>query len=105
MLKPGENQEPLPTRPGRQVERKPYEGAVQFRKGHTRVTVRIVDISTHGARLSAIHLLRKGDTFWLKLPQLEPQEATVAWADEFIVGCRFVRPLHPAVLETIVRSR
>lgn len=105
MLNRNENQESLPTRLGRQVERRSYEGAVQFRKGHTRVMVKIVDISTHGARLSAVHLLRQGDTFWLKLPLLEPQEATVAWVDEFIVGCRFVRPLHPSVLETIVRSR
>lgn len=105
MLNRSENEDPLPTRPGRQVERKPYEGAVQFRKGHTRAMVRIVDISTHGVRLSAVHLLREGDTFWLKLPLLEPQEATVAWTDQFIVGCRFVRPLHPSVLETIVRNR
>ena len=105
MLNRNEKHDPLPTRLDRQVERKPYEGAVQFRKGHTRVTVKIVDLSTHGARLSAVHLLREGDTFWLKLPLLEPQEATVAWADEFIIGCRFAKPLHPSVLEMIVRNR
>ena len=105
MLNLNDTPETQPMRPGRQVERKPYEGAVQFRKGHTRVTVKIVDISTHGARLSAVHLLREGDTFWLKLPLLEPQEATVAWADEFIIGCRFAKPLHPSVLEMIVRNR
>lgn len=105
MLNRCKKEKPLPTGLRRQVERHPYEGAVQFRKGHTRAVVKIDDISTHGARLSAVHLLRRGDTFWLKLPLLEPQEATVAWADEFIVGCRFVRPLHPSVLEMIVRNR
>lgn len=105
MLNASDNHDPSPTRLGRQVERRHYEGAVQFRKGHTRATVKIVDISTHGARLSAVHLLRQGDTFWLKLPLLEPQEATVAWVNEFIVGCRFVKPLHPSVLEAIVRNR
>lgn len=105
MLEPSNNQAPTPARPLRQVERSTYEGALQFRKGHTRATVKIIDISTHGARLSAVHLLHKGDTFWLKLPMLEPQEALVAWSDEFTVGCRFVQPLHPSVLELVLRGR
>lgn len=88
----------------RQAERVPFSAAVQFRKGHTRATVKIVDISPSGARLSAVHVLRNGDTFWIKLPMLEPQEAKVVWADEFIVGCQFLRPLHPSIFENILRA-
>jgi hypothetical protein len=90
-------------KPARRSERLAFNAAVQFRKGHTRATVKIVDISTHGARLSAVHVLRHGDTFWIKLPLLEPKEATVVWADEFIIGCRFAQPLHPSVLENLLR--
>lgn len=91
-------------RPLRTVDRVPFTAIVQFRKGQTRVTVRILDISTHGARLSAVHHLRGGETFWLKLPLLEPQEAVAVWSNEFIVGCKFVKPLQPYVLDNILRS-
>ena len=52
----------------RRGEREPFHAIVQFRKGHARASVKIVDISIGGARLSAVHILRHGDTFWLKLP-------------------------------------
>jgi hypothetical protein len=39
------------------------------------------------------------------VPDLEPQQAKVVWADEFIVGCQFARPLHPSVLESILAGR
>lgn len=104
MIEVSEEQGGEAPRPPRKAERVPFNAAVQFRKGHTRATVKIVDISPHGARLSAVHVLRNGDTFWIKLPSLEPQEATVVWADEFIVGCEFAHPLHPSVFEAMVRS-
>lgn len=85
----------------RQARRVSLNAAVQFRKGHTRATVKIVDISTHGARLSAVHILRNGDTFWLKLPTIEPLEAKVVWASEFIVGCQFLQPIHPVIFENL----
>lgn len=91
-------------RPMRAVERMPFTATVQFRKGQVRVNVQIVDISTLGARLSAVHHLREGDTFWLKLATLAPQEAVVIWSDEFIVGCKFVQPLQPYVLDNVLRT-
>lgn len=91
-------------RPHRKAERVPFNATVQFRKGQARATVKIVDISPHGARLSAVHILRNGDVFWIKLPMLEAQEATVVWADEFIVGCEFTHPLHPSIFDNMVRN-
>ncbi len=96
-----DRQQPMMERKSNRLE---FHAEVQFRKGRTRARVELVDISTHGARLSAVHVLRNGDRFWLKLPRIEPQEAMVGWSDEFIVGCRFVRPLHPSVLEDLVHS-
>jgi hypothetical protein len=89
----------------RLAERRPLDATVQFRKGHVRAIVKILDISTHGVRIAAIHQLRVGDTCWIRVPNLEPQQAKVVWADEFIVGCAFARPLHPSVLENILEGR
>jgi len=86
------------------AERQSLDATVQFRKGTVRTSVQILDISTHGVRIAAIQLLRVGDTCWIRLPQLEPQQAKVMWSDEFIVGCQFVRPLHPSVLENILHT-
>lgn len=88
----------------RLAERRPLDATVQFRKGMVRTSVRILDISTHGVRIAAIQLLHIGDTCWIRLPQLEPQQAKVVWENEFVVGCKFTRPLHPSVLENILQS-
>lgn len=89
----------------RLAERRALNATVQFRKGTVRTNVKILDISTHGVRIAAIQLLRIGDICWIRLPELEPQQATVVWADEFVVGCKFARPLHPSVLDNILRSQ
>ncbi|CRR42926.1 MULTISPECIES: PilZ domain-containing protein [Stenotrophomonas] len=89
----------------RLAERRPLNATVQFRKGNVRTNVQILDISTHGVRIAAIQALRIGDTCWIRLPQLEPQQAKVVWVDEFVVGCQFARPLHPSVLDNILRLR
>jgi hypothetical protein len=94
-----------PGKVSRLVERRTVDVTVQFRKGIVRTNVRILDISTHGVRIAAIQSLRIGDICWIRLPELEPQQAKVMWADEFVVGCQFARPLHPSVLENILRSR
>lgn len=87
---------------GRKADRRAFDASVEFRAKNRRATVKVRDISTHGARIAAIHLLRLGDRFFFKLPLLEPIEAHVAWADEFELGCEFAHPLHPGVLETIL---
>lgn len=92
-----------PEKVSRLVERRPLNATVQFRKGTVRTNVQILDISTHGVRIAAIQLLRIGDTCWIRLPQLEPQQAKVMWSDDFVVGCQFTRPLHPSVLENILK--
>ena len=102
MTEPRDPHEPANPEPPlvRSAERVPFRATVQFRKEQTRVTVKIVDTSTHGARLSAVHHLRKGDTFWLTLPTIQ---AVAVWADEFIVGCKFAAPLNAYVLENLLR--
>lgn len=73
------------------------------RRGASGISVRVVDLSAHGFR-AATHLeLPMGADVWLRLPGLEPYHATVAWQEGHYIGCAFERPLHPAVLDMIVR--
>lgn len=88
----------------RNIERYPFAVEAQIRRGNARSMVRLLDISTTGVRLQAAHSLRQGEVFWLKLPSMEARETRVAWANQFVVGCEFVQPLHPSVLENILRS-
>jgi hypothetical protein len=89
----------------RAAERKHCEiGAAMRQRGAHGVSVQIVDLSTHGFRASTHLDLQKGADVWLKLPGLEALHARVAWMSGYLVGCAFVRPLHPAVLQMMVRK-
>ena len=92
-----------PERPGRRAERVSVElGAGLRQRGASGITVQIMDLSTDGFR-AATHLeLYPGTDVWLRLPGLEACHARVMWATGHYIGCAFVRPLHPAVLDMIV---
>lgn len=89
---------------GRQAEREHVEiGAGLRQRGASSVSAQILDLSTHGFRASTHLDLQLGADVWLKLPGLEPMHAKVAWSNSHFVGCSFERPLHPAVLQMVVR--
>ncbi len=90
---------------GRRAERVPVEFAAGLRqRGASGVSVHVMDLSTDGFR-AATHLeLPEGTDVWLRLPGLEPYHAQVMWTKGHFVGCAFVRPLHPAVVDMIVRK-
>ena len=79
-------------------------GAGLRQRGASGVTIQLLDLSTNGFR-AATHLeLEPGIDVWLRLPGLESLHARVVWQRGHMIGCEFVRPLHPAVLEMLVRS-
>jgi hypothetical protein len=79
-------------------------GAGLRQRGAHAVTIQVLDLSTHGFR-AATHLnLMEGSDVWLKMPGLESLHARVAWMNGHLMGCEFVRPLHPAVLDMVVRT-
>lgn len=92
-----------PARKGRRSERVPVDlGAGLRQRGASGVSVQIMDLSTDGFK-AATHLeLYPGTDVWLRLPGLEASHARVMWSHGHYVGCAFVRPLHPAVLDMIV---
>lgn len=87
----------------RKAERQHCEiGAGLRQRGASGVSVQIIDMSTNGFRASTHLELEAGADVWLKLPGLEALHARVKWTDGYLVGCEFVRPLHPAVLQMMV---
>jgi hypothetical protein len=90
---------------GRRAERVPVElGAGLRRRGASGVAAKVIDLSTDGFRATTSLDLETGSEVWLRLPGLEASHARVMWRDGQFVGCAFVRPLHRAVVDMIVRN-
>lgn len=73
-------------------------------RGASGVGVQVGDLSVTGFRVTTHLELEPGTDVWLRMPGIEPVHARTVWARGQQVGCEFVRPLHPAVLEMIVRK-
>lgn len=94
-----------PSRPARKSERVTVEfGAGLRQRGASGVSVQVMDLSTDGFRVATHLELAAGTDVWLRLPSLEPFHAKVMWSRGHLVGCAFERPLHPAVLDMLVRK-
>ena len=72
-----------------------------LRKG---VPVSVTDLSANGCRFETREQLAAERFVWLKLPGLEALYSRIAWATESEAGCEFDQPLHPAVVDRLVRS-
>ena len=95
---------PAPAKP-RLAERVEVSfGAALRQRGASGVSVQIADLSTTGFRVATHLELEPGTDVWLRLPGLEPCHARAVWSRGHYVGCEFLRPLHPAVLQMIVRK-
>ncbi|WP_174292130.1 PilZ domain-containing protein [Sphingomonas bacterium] len=70
--------------------------------GLARTLCKVVDISISGARLQSYSALKKGSTIWLTLPDIGQIAADVMWADDYVAGCQFHRPLDPAAFEDLL---
>lgn len=88
----------------RKATRTPVDLSAGLRqRGASGVAVRVLDLSQHGFRVLTHLELPIGSDVWLRLPGLEPCHASVAWQEGQYIGCAFERPLHPAVLDMVVR--
>lgn len=90
--------------PGRErkAERKPVRlGAGLRQSGSHKVTVNLIDLSTHGFKVETYSGLYPGTDVWITLPGLAGCHARVVWAEGTYLGCEFVNPLHPAVIDMI----
>lgn len=91
-------------RNGRLAERRHVRVPVKVRRpGETWFKSHIADLSVNGFRLQSFMRLNSGDTLWVMLPGFEGRRADVLWARGHEAGCQFDRPLHPAILDHIVK--
>jgi hypothetical protein len=79
-------------------------GAGLRQRGAHAITVQVLDLSVTGFRAATHLTLETGSDVWLKMPGLESLHARVVWMRGHLLGCEFVRPLHPAVLDMVVRT-
>lgn len=77
------------------------EGATLRERGRHAAAIVVHDLSPHGFRTEWPYQLERGTQLWLKLPGFEVWGAVVAWNRQFMLGCRFEIPLHPAVFQRI----
>jgi hypothetical protein len=64
----------------------------------------VTDVSSEGALLIVPAPIQLGTSIMLRLPLLEPIRGTIMWASNRLAGCRFNRPLHPALLRVLIAS-
>lgn len=73
------------------------------RPGETWFKSYITDVSEIGFRLKSFMKLAADDDLWIMLPGFEGRRARVLWTRAHESGCAFERPLHPAILDHIIR--
>jgi hypothetical protein len=73
--------------------------------GAGKFEVDVIDMSVSGCRLETSFTLIPGTRAWITIPGLAAIEIEVAWKDLYVYGCRFLSPLHPAVLDHIARHK
>lgn len=88
----------------RGTERRAVHIPVKVRRpGETWHSSRIADLSLTGFRLQSFMKLSSGTELWIMLPGFEGRRASVSWSRAHESGCVFERPLHPAILDHIVK--
>lgn len=91
-------------RKARAAERRHVQIGVKVRRpGETWFTSRVTDMSVTGFRLQSFMKLTVGSDLWIMLPGFEGRRARVLWTRGPESGCAFERPLHPAILDHVVR--
>jgi hypothetical protein len=73
------------------------------RGGLDRALCKVVDLSTHGARIETYSAVRRDSMIWLTLPHVGHWAARVVWASDFEAGLEFQIPLSDAEFEQLIR--
>ena len=89
---------------GRLADRRHVHVPIKVRRpGETWFRSHITDLSVTGFRLQSFMKLCSGDILWIMLPGFEGRRAHVLWTRGHEAGCNFDRPLHPAILDHIIK--
>jgi len=95
--------EPVSKEVPRGADRSAVTNEVTMRRlGHNNYKVRIFDMSPSGCKVEVVERPKAAEKVSIKFEGLESIGAEVCWVEEFIVGLRFERPLHPAVFDLLL---
>jgi PilZ domain len=70
--------------------------------GAGKFLVDVIDMSVSGCRLHTSFTLSPGARVWITIPGMSSIECEIAWKNMFVYGCKFLNPLHAAVLDHLV---
>lgn len=71
---------------------------------HTKVQVRVIDISTHGCRIECTSGAAVDSNVWVSIPGLENQYCRVIWHCQEFVGIAFEKPLAEPVFQKLLQD-
>ncbi|WP_422057521.1 PilZ domain-containing protein [Sphingomonas sp.] len=72
------------------------------RGGLDRALCKVVDLSTHGAKIETYSELRRDSVIWLTLPHVGHWAARVVWSNDFEAGLEFQIPLSEDEFEALI---
>lgn len=72
------------------------------RGGLDRALCKVVDLSTHGAKIETYSAIRRDSIIWLTLPHVGHWAARVVWSSDFEAGLEFQIPLSEDEFEMLV---
>ena len=70
--------------------------------GLARTLCKVIDISINGARLQTYSSIPARSVIWLTLPRVGQVAADVIWADDYVAGCQFRKPIDPSMLDVLI---
>ena len=74
------------------------------RHGRSSYRVSIHDISPYGCKIEFVERPELDERLWVKFEGLEALEGAVCWAEGFVAGVEFNRPIHSAVFERLLAT-
>ena len=73
------------------------------RPGGHNFRVRVFDLSPHGCKLEFVERPNLDERIWVKIDGLDALEGLVCWSEGFVAGVDFLRPIHAAVFDHVLR--
>ena len=90
----------------RRANRAALRLAATMREGsHSKVRVRLIDISTHGCRIECTSTVAAETWLWLNIAGLESQYCRVVWHCQEFIGLEFEKPLAETVLDRLLQGQ
>lgn len=74
------------------------------RSGTKAFRTQVYDLSPEGCRIEFVERPEIGERVWVKLPGLDPLEASVRWVGGHVGGVRFERPIYEAVFQNLLNQ-